>query len=132
MQAAAEARRLTETLTESGISPREAASVADMRGFRLYRRRRYAQALAWFEQAIRTDGSFELSRFNAARCAMLLDRPEVARGHLRALAALSTPMARSGLAMARRLTDFAALWASDLGTGAARSERSPSVDLPPP
>jgi tetratricopeptide (TPR) repeat protein len=77
------------------VPAREAASVADIRGFRLYRRRYYGQALEWFAAAVAADPSFELALYNAARAAALGGRPELARGYLSRLRALATPLART-------------------------------------
>lgn len=107
-----EARSLTAALRESGVDAREVASVADMRGYRLYRKRYFHQALVWFEAAVKVDPAFEPALFNAARCAMLLNEQSKAARLLAALGRLNTPLARSRLAMAREDPDFAALWSN--------------------
>ncbi len=101
--AAQEARARTAALLAAGVAPREAASVADTLGYRLYRQRRFGQARAWFERAVAADPTYELSLYNAARCAALLGDLSAALRHLRRLQALDTPLARSRLALA--LTD---------------------------
>ncbi len=104
-----EAGRLVSSLAAGGIDAREAASVADMRGYRLYRKRHIKKAQAWFEAAVKADPSFEPPLLNAARCAVLLNQPERARGHLRTLKQLDTPLARSRLNIATSDPDFAPL-----------------------
>lgn len=106
--AGAEAEALARSLLAGGISPREVASIADMRGYRHYRKRRYAQAYAWFIMATKTDGTFELSLFNAARSAALLGRGPEALALLHRLRALKTPLGRSLARRADRDPDFAA------------------------
>lgn len=106
--AGAEAEALARSLLAGGISRREVASIADMRGYRLFRKRRYAQAHAWFIRATQVDGTFELSLFNAARCAALLDRGPEAHALLHRLRALKTPLSRSLARRADRDPDLAA------------------------
>lgn len=105
-----EARRLTEALKAGGVDAREVAAVADMRGYRLYRKRYFRQAQVWFETAALVDPSFEPALFNAARCAVLLEQPVRARERINALKRLNTPLARSRLDLARQDPDFASLW----------------------
>jgi len=107
-----EASSLTATLRESGVDAREVASIADMRGYRLYRKRYFRQAQSWFEAAVKVDPSFEPALLNAARCAMLLKDQAKAARMLSTLGRLNTPLARSRLALARMDPDFAALWES--------------------
>ena len=107
--AAREAAQLAAALVKGGVPPREVASVADMRGYRLYRRRAFRQARAWFDTAIGVDARFELSLYNAARCAALLGKNVEARGLLARLRALDTPLARSRLRLAERDPDLATL-----------------------
>jgi tetratricopeptide (TPR) repeat protein len=100
-EAAAAAQRLTGALLGDGIAPREVSSIADIRGFRLYRQGRYAQALAWFAAGARIDDSYEPCLFNAARAAAMSGDPAGARRYLAQLRRLDTPMARRHLARAR-------------------------------
>lgn len=104
-----EARSLVNTLRAGGVAPREVTSTADIRGYRLYRRRYFRQALAWLEAAVRTDPTFEPALFNAARAAAAAGELEAARGYLRRLAALETPLARDRLRMARQDADLGPL-----------------------
>lgn len=83
--------------------------MADIRGYRLYRRRYFHQAHVWFEAAIRVDPSYELSLFNAARTAALLGRTTRAQAHLESLRRLDTPLAKDRLRRVARDRDFAAL-----------------------
>jgi hypothetical protein len=107
-----EANRLVLALSKGGVPSREVASVADMRGYRLYRGRLFAQARAWFLAATRVDPSFELSLYNAARCDALLGDGTQARAYLARLRRLDTPLARSRLRLAERDPDLAILRAS--------------------
>jgi Flp pilus assembly protein TadD len=79
------------------VQRREVASVADMRGYRLYRRRVFGQARSWFLIAVEVDPSFELSLYNAARCSALLGEVRSARALLDRLRKLDTPLARARL-----------------------------------
>jgi hypothetical protein len=108
--AATEAERLADALLGGGIPPREAASVADMRGYRLYRRRLFGQALAWFSRAVKTDPSFEPSLYNAARCAALLGEVQKARAYLQQLRGLRTPLAHARLQRAPTDPDLASAY----------------------
>jgi hypothetical protein len=107
--AAKEARALVQSLVQGGVPAREAASVADMRGYRLYRRRLFGQARAWFRAAVEADPRFELSLFNGARCAALLGDLGEARTFLDRLSALATPLARARLELTRTDPDLKAL-----------------------
>ena len=110
--AGVEARRLTRALRSGGVDPREVAAVADMRGYRLYRKRYFRQAQVWFEIAASVDPSFEPALLNAARCAVLLKQPSRAQELLRSLGRLNTPLSRSRLGRAKQDPDFAPLWAA--------------------
>lgn len=105
-----ECRSLVDSLLTSGISPREVASTADIRGYRLYRRRYFGQARVWFEAATRTDPTYEPGLLNAARVAALLGDLVGAREHLRRLRAIGTPLSRSRLSLMKSDPDFAKLW----------------------
>lgn len=109
--AAKEARGLTRALKAGGVDAREVAAVADMRGYRLYRKRYFRQAQVWFEAAATADPSFEPALLNAARCAILLERPDRARAFVSTLQRLNTPLAKSRLSLAKEDPDFAPLWA---------------------
>ncbi len=102
-----EAKEIARSLLGGGISRREVASIADMRGYRHYRKRRYGQALAWFQRATQTDPSFELSAFNAARCAALLGRGAEALPLLRRLRTMDTSLSRALLQQVDRDPDLA-------------------------
>jgi hypothetical protein len=104
-----EAAELISALMKGGVSAREAASVADMRGYRLYRQRLFGQARAWFDAAVRVEPRFELSLYNAARSAALLGKLTEARALLARLQALDTPLARGRLRLAERDPDLATL-----------------------
>lgn len=104
-----EARDLVRALLEGGISPREVTSMADIRGYRLFRRRLFGQARAWFEAAVRTDPRFEPVLFNAARAAAAHGDLAAARAHLERLRRLDTPLARSRLRLAATDPDLAKL-----------------------
>ena len=92
--AASEARQLTAALLSGGVDRREVTSVADIRGYRLYRRGLYRQARVWFEIGVEIDPTFEPCLHNAARVAALLGDQDAARAHLAQLARLDTPMGR--------------------------------------
>lgn len=109
-RAAQEAAKLSADLVKSGIPPREVASMADIRGYRLFRKRYFGMARRWFMTAARTDPSFEPAHYNAARAAALLGDTAAARRHLERLRELGTPMSRRKLQLARRHPDFAPLW----------------------
>ena len=83
--------------------------MADIRGYRLFRRRSFGQALRWFETAARIDPTYEPALFNAARAAALLGAVHRAREHLAKLRALGTPLSRRQLDAAARHEDFKAL-----------------------
>ena len=55
------------------------------------------------------DPSFELSLYNAARCAALQDDLKAAARHLLALQRLNTPLSRARMRMAREDPDLTAL-----------------------
>jgi len=101
-----EARTLIESLRAGGVPGREAASVADIRGYRLYRRRCYGQALAWFEAALAAEPGHELALLNAARSAHLRGQDRRARLLLARLARLETALARSPLRRAAEDPDL--------------------------
>lgn len=102
-----EARSLVSSLRAGGVAPREVTSTADIRGYRLFRRRYFRQALAWLEAAVRSDPSFEPALYNAARAAGAAGDTDAARGYLRRLADLQTPLARDRLRVAREDPDLA-------------------------
>ena len=104
-----EARGLAQSLVEGGVPRREVASVADVRGYRLYRRRAFGQARAWFRAAVEVDPRFELSLYNGARCSALLGDLSGARALLDRLRALDTPLARARLELSRTDPDLQAL-----------------------
>ncbi len=98
----AEAQRLTRALLAGGVAAREVTSVADIRGYRLFRRRYHRQAQVWFETAVGVDPTFEPALYNAALTAALLaDRPRALR-HLERLRRLGTPLGRRRLTRAAR------------------------------
>jgi len=107
--ASAEAAQLIGELVKGGISGREAASVADMRGYRLYRQRYFGRARAWFRAAIQADPTLELSLYNGARCAALLGDVDDARALLSRLRRLGTPLSRARLRSSLTDPDLAAL-----------------------
>lgn len=107
--AAREARALVQSLRAGGVPGREAASVADIRGYRLYRRRFYGQALAWFEAALAAEPAHELALLNAARAAHLLGQDDLARRHLTSLSRIGTELARSRLRRAAEDSDLRGL-----------------------
>lgn len=100
------ARTFTQKLLKGGLNRREVTALADIRGYRLYKRRFFGRAHAWFSAAVATDPRFELSLYNAARTAALLGKADEARTHLRRLAALNTPLARTRLTLARTDPDL--------------------------
>lgn len=102
-----EAAELVASLRAGGVPAREVASVADIRGYRLFRRRSYGQALAWFDAALSAEPGHELALLNAARAARLLGDDERARRHLLALEQLGTSLARALLRRAARDRDLA-------------------------
>jgi len=103
------ASTFTRTLRASGLDRREVTALADIRGYRLYKRRFFGRAHAWFLAAVAMDGRYELSLYNAARTAALLGRLDQARGLLARLAKLGTPLSRMRLALARKDPDLAVL-----------------------
>jgi len=112
-----EAAQLTRSLLAGGISRREVASIADMRGYRHFKRRRFAQARAWFLQALAADTTFELSAYNAARCAALLGNLAEARALLGRLRTRDTLLARSLLRRAAQDPDLAGAIKTDRPEG---------------
>jgi hypothetical protein len=108
-RSAHEANLLCRSLRAGGVPGREVASVADIRGYRLYRRRFYGKALAWFEAALVAEPGHELALLNAARAARLLHRDEDARRHLAALARLESELSRSLLRRASTDPDLGGL-----------------------
>lgn len=104
-----EAEQLARTLLDSGVDRREVASMLDIRGYRLFRRRYFRSALAWFERAARADATFEPGLFHGARAACLAGDLERARQLLLALQHRDTPMSRARLRLAATHPDFAAL-----------------------
>ena len=108
-QAQQEARRWTGDLLKGGLARREVASMADIRGYRLFRRRSFGRALRWFTTAARVDPTYEPSRFNAARAAALLGDVAAAQEHLTRLRGLKTPLSLRQLDAAARHKDFAVL-----------------------
>jgi hypothetical protein len=111
-RARAEARAWTRTLAKGDFSRREAASIADIRGYRLFRKRYFGQARVWFEEATRLDPTFEPALFHAARTAALLGDVAGARRHLARLRGLGTPMSRRQLEISAHHADFAVLRAA--------------------
>jgi len=103
----AEVDRLTEALLDGGISPRQVASICDIRGFRLYGRQRYARARVWFERAVRLDPRFEPALYNAARAAAKVGDIAAARRMLQLLRQLGTPLGRRQLERAATDPDLA-------------------------
>ncbi|MCA9669097.1 MAG: hypothetical protein KC503_26055 [Myxococcales bacterium] len=108
-EARARAQRLTRSLLKGGIARREVTSVADIHGSTLYMKRRYAEALAWYQVGMAIDPSFEPILYNAARAAALLGKHGLARQYLHKLATLGTPLGRRRLARARRDPDLSSL-----------------------
>ena len=104
-----ESRKLVAQLLASGIQRREVTAIADIRGYRFYKRRYFARARVWFEAAARTDPSYELSLYNAARAAALLGDLPAAKAHLEKLRKLGTPLAKRRLKLAKKDPDFKAL-----------------------
>ena len=107
------AARAALALIGGGVARREAASVADMRGYRLYRRRLFGQARAWFRAAVSIDSSFEPGLYNGARCATLLGDLSEARSLLHRLHRLATPLARARIALSLTDADLAPLRAAE-------------------
>ena len=107
--ASLEANELVEDLLKAGISPREVASVADTRGYQYFHWRYFNRARLWFEQAVRVDPTYELSLYNAARCAAALGDHKAAIAHLQTLQRLETPLSRSRLVLAHADPDLAAM-----------------------
>jgi hypothetical protein len=87
-------------LLKSDFSRRELTAMADIRGYRHYRNRRFKQAYIWFFHASFVDPKFELSHYNAARCAALIGRCDWVFEHLARLRSLGTPLSRARLALA--------------------------------
>jgi hypothetical protein len=108
-QAQQQAQRWTGDLLKGGLARREVASMADIRGYRFFRRRSFGRALRWFTIAVATDPTYEPALFNAARAAALLGETATAREHLSRLRGLGTPLSRRQLDAAARHKDFARL-----------------------
>lgn len=108
-KATTEATNLVKTLSQSGILAREIASLADIRGYRFYRKRFFGQAQIWFEIAVKIDPLYELSLYNAARTAALLGDLNKARTRLKQLEKLKTPMSQRRLQLSLSDPDFSAL-----------------------
>lgn len=53
------ARAFTRKLLAGGLNRREVTALADIRGYRLYKRRFFGRAHAWFSAAVQTDPRFE-------------------------------------------------------------------------
>ena len=104
-----EAARLVTALRQGGVSTRQVASMADIRGYRHYRVRRYRRAQVWFETAVRVDASYELGLYNASRVAVLLKELPLAARRLRKLHELETPLGQRALGLAATDPDLAAL-----------------------
>ena len=104
-----EAQKQVKDLLKTGISPREVASVADTRGYQFFHWRYFQRAQLWFEQAVRVDPTYELSLYNAARCAAALGDHKAAIKHLTTLEGLDTPLSRSRLVLAREDPDLSAM-----------------------
>ena len=104
-----EAARLVTTLRQGGVSARQVASMADIRGYRHYRVRRYRRAQVWFETAVRVDASYELGLYNASRVAVLIKELPLAARRLRKLHELETPLGQRALGLAATDPDLAAL-----------------------
>ena len=83
--------------------------MADIRGYRLFRKRYFGQARVWSEEAIALDPSFEPALFHAARAAALLGDVAGSRRQLDRLRVLGTPMSRRQLEISARHVDFTAL-----------------------
>lgn len=97
-----EIESLFSALKAGGVAAREITSVADIRGFRLLRRKRYREAQLWFEAGVKNDPTYELCLFNAALTAHLLaDHPRVHK-HTVALQKLHTPLANAKLAILKK------------------------------
>jgi hypothetical protein len=111
--AARESKELAAALLAGGIPSREVASVADMRGFRLFRTRYFRRARVWFERSVVTDPAYEPALYNAARCAAALSDAAAAREQLARLGALGTPLSTLKLSQARSDPDLAPLLAGD-------------------
>ena len=97
---------MADQLLAANVATREVTSVLDIHGYRLYRRRYYGMAYAWFAQAAQIDPRFELSLFNAARTAALLGNLDHVHKHVTGLRALRTPLARSRLRIVQHHRDF--------------------------
>lgn len=108
-RAAEEARQLTSALLKGGVARREVTSIADIRGYRLYRRGRYREARVWFEAGVRIDPTFEPCLYNAARLSALVGDLSAARERLQQLRRRGTPLSARYLAQAAGDADFSAL-----------------------
>jgi len=113
-RAGKEATAMVAALRQGGITGREVTSMADIRGYRLFKRRYFRQARAWFEAAVKSDPTFEPALYNAARSAAAMGDRARAAEHLRRLSRLETPLARSRLQMAARDPDLASLFTPDM------------------
>jgi len=109
MATSLEAQKLVKDLLQTGISPREVASVADTRGYQFFHWRYFQRARLWFEQAVRVDPTYELSLYNAARCAAATGDHKAAVAHLTTLQRLETPLSRSRLVLANEDPDISAM-----------------------
>ncbi len=104
-----ESAQLVKGLLGAGIPAREVASVADTRGYKYFHWRYFKRARIWFEHAVRVDPTFEMSLYNAARCAAATGDHKAAVAHLKTLEKLDTPMSRSRLVLANEDPDIAAM-----------------------
>lgn len=96
----------TRSFRQSGLGSREISSLADIRGYRLYRRRNFRRAQLWFDAAVAADPSFEVPLYNAARVAALNGDRGRAVKLLAKLAALNTPLAKRRLQLAAKDPDL--------------------------
>ena len=119
-----EARKLVAGLLAAGIPHREVASVADTHGYKYFHWRYFRRARIWFEHAVRADPSYELSLYNAARCAAAQDDRRAALKHLLTLIKLDTPLSRSRMEMAIKDPDLRML-----RIGASKT--TPPAPIPP-
>ena len=104
-----ESSSLVKGLLKAGIPPREVASVADTRGYKYFRWRYFKRARVWFEHAARVDPTYEMSLYNAARCAAALGDHKAAIAHLQTLEKLQTPLSRSRMVLANEDPDISAM-----------------------
>ena len=108
-QTASEVRQLTAALLNGGVAPREVASVADIRGVRLMKRKRFTLANVWLRAAAQIDPTYEWAVYHAAVCAAKLGQRDSARAQLQRLQRLATPLANKRLQDARRISELATL-----------------------